>query len=216
MGLSLLLYWLLYRGNGIVTTYQTILERNFHLLLLFFQETVQMFRSNAVPALSPAFPKVPEHHFRPECFLNHICKIRWCLMNVTGTLWAHKPQKSIDVLHREVLRLIFFFPGENQFETLGDARIPRMLKNYRSLRRKEMTEVWNLLFCATRLVLCAIRLGVSSGKQPLRQRCFSGIAKGNSPSTEKGYCWKLSPAVLYLCGLLHFKWCEPPVDSFFF
>lgn len=109
MGLSLLLYRLLYRGNGIVTTYQIILERNFHLLLLFFQETVQMFRSNAVPALSPAFPKVPEHHFRPECFSNHICKIRWCLVNVTGTLWAHKPQKSIDVLHREVLRLIFFF-----------------------------------------------------------------------------------------------------------
>lgn len=135
-------------------------------------------------------------------------------MNVTGTLWAHKPQKSIDVLHREVLRLIFFFPGENQFETLGDARMPRMLKNYWSLRRKKITEVCNLLFCTTRLVLCAIRLGASSGKQPLRQdafqECLTGkwlrnatqflqwsAWKGNSPSTENGYCWRVFPTVLH-------------------
>jgi hypothetical protein len=31
-----------------------------------------------------------------------------------------KPQKSTEVLHREVLRLIF--PGQNQFVTLGDAQ----------------------------------------------------------------------------------------------
>lgn len=56
-------------------------------------------------------------------------------MNVTGTLWAHKPQKSIDALHREVLRLIFL--GKNQFVTLGDSQIPRMLKKYWSLRKKD-------------------------------------------------------------------------------
>lgn len=54
--------------------------------------------------------------------------------------------------------------------------MPRMLKNYWSLRRKKITEVWNLLFYTTRLVFCTTRLGPSSGKQPLRQGCFLGVA----------------------------------------
>lgn len=69
--------------------------------------------------------------------------------------------------------------------------MPRMLKNYWSLRRKKITEVCNLLFCTTRLVLCAIRLGASSGKQPLIQGCFSGVPDWKM--IEK--CCPVSPVV---------------------